>query len=96
MDKITSYDSSLARNVFKKLSSEGPEEETGRVIGDSLGKIEKQLIKLYAEDKPENSGAIQALQIKYQRALRAVEGFMQLMRSMHEIMMSGIRNLRLS
>lgn len=39
-------------------------------------------------------GAQQAMNVKYQRALRAMEAFMTLMRNSFETMMSAIRNLK--
>ncbi|RMG43869.1 MAG: hypothetical protein D6719_02960 [Candidatus Dadabacteria bacterium] len=39
-------------------------------------------------------GARAGLQIMYQRAQRAYQAFFQIMRSMHEMMMALIRNLR--
>jgi len=72
-------------------------QKTAGKLGENLYDLEQQLLAAYA--KPEGKGRdaeIAALDIKYKRAMRLFEAFSTMMKNMHEMMMSVIRNMRLN
>ena len=95
MEKITQTSSSLAEQLANSLNQKSEAGKAAKTIGNKLDEIEDKLIAAYKTGDT-STGKIKELEIEYQRAQRAMTGFMELMRSMHEMLMSGIRNLRLN
>jgi hypothetical protein len=61
-------------------------------LGGEVDKLEKQLLNAY--EKPDVSDKnIKKLELQYKNATIALEGFMQLMKSKHEMIMRGIDRL---
>jgi len=88
---------SLPSTVAQNLKSEGRDEQLARKASASLQSIENQLLEeLSKPDDAKNQNKIQALQIKYQRALRFYEVLSTMMKNAHDVLMSVIRNLRLN
>ena len=87
----------LGKTVAQNLKSSGQDEKVANKVSSSLQDIENQLLEeLSKSDGAKDSDKIQALQVKYQRALRCYEAFSTMMRNAHESMMAVIRNMRLS
>lgn len=64
---------------------------------DDKKKQEDMLKKLHLDGKYSTTeGAIEALTIQYQRALRTYDAFVTLMKTAHDTMMSAINQLRLN
>lgn len=76
-----------------KANNETPETAGGRLGGD-VDKLEKQLIAAYGKAEPSEK-EIKKLELQYKRASLALEGFMQLMKNRHELLMRGIQALAL-
>ena len=87
----------LGNNIEKSLKRDGELEHAGAKIANTVQGYEDQLLKLYADNADgKNEAEIQQVQIKYQRALRVMQLFSDLVRNAHEMMMRIIGNLRLS
>lgn len=94
MTAVNSRDE-LARNLNMNLRRSGRGEEAARSIGNNLDDLEKRLLDAYS-DPNATTNQIKSLEVQYQRATRTMEGFMQMMRNMHEMIMKGISYLRLN
>jgi hypothetical protein len=65
--------------------------KAANTLGGNVDSLQKKLID--AIDNGAGEGVIKKLEIQYNAAVRALESFMQLMKNMHEMLMSGIRRL---
>ena len=94
----------LSTAIRNNLNDDGNREKIGERIASTVGDLESQLLKKMSEASIEKDptkakhleGEVEALKIKYQRATRIYSLFTELMRNAHELMMSVIRNMRIS
>ena len=82
------------KQVSSKQSFSSPESTASNLAGN-VSKYEDQLVQLMSANKPDE-GQIEKTKILYQRAMRVLTLFSEMMKNGHEMMMSLIRNLRLS
>ena len=85
----------FGKNVKQAIDTGGRWEKAGRKVAGTLYKTESRLIELAGKDRSKaEEKEYAALQIKYQRAQRGWQMFQQVLRNMHEMAMTAIRNLR--
>ena len=61
-------------------------------LGGDLDRLERQLLNAYGKPEPSDK-EIKKLEMQYKRASLVLEGFLQLMRNKHELLMRGIQGL---
>ena len=92
MSDVDSVGSGFADQIAQNLRSNGEYEKRAKKIGNTMSNLEDRYLAALANPNSKE-GDLKALEIKYQRAMRAYEAFRTLMQNMHEMMMRGIQAL---
>lgn len=85
----------FAQQLRESYDAAGRWEKATKKVAGSLYSAESRLIQLAGKDRNEaEEREYAALQVKYQRLQRGWEMFQQILKNIHEMAMTVIRNLR--
>jgi hypothetical protein len=91
LSSSTTQTSSTSTKSTNSTTVEG-EAKVATKLGKEVDTLEKQLLKAY-QDKNLSESEVKGLELRYKNATLALEGFMQIIKSKHEILMRGIQSL---